>query len=268
MKTPRKLATLLALVFSTQVGAAVVFTFDSTVLSGNSGNGLGATGGNSAIATSMNSQLAAANYVGAAVSVTGALATRTYSGEGHVAGSTLGPDTFIINNGFGIGAGTSDSFTLAFTGLLIESIAFDWEIFPNAECPAHTTCATHSNNSSFPDLTVTARNGAAASVQVFHTIANLGNNTLDPQAIGTSGTILLTGFSGLSAGATSLTFIDWPAEIGIDNLSITTSCTAGNSGCATGRDVPLPEPSSTALTLLGLGLLSGTLMRRGYANRR
>jgi hypothetical protein len=261
MKTTRNLIAALALAVSAQAGAAVTFTFNSTVLTGNQGNGLGATGGNSAIATSMNAALTAAGYSGATASVSGALATGTYSGEGHVVGGTLGTDTFVINNSFGIGASATDSFTLSFAGLLITSISFDYEIFPNADCQAGTSCATHNTNSNFPDITVTARNGANPSSTVFHQLANLGSSTLDPQRLGTSGSISLASLA--NGGATSLTFIDWPATIGIDNLYITTGCPVGNPQCGGGGGGGnLPEPGSLALLGLGCGALAW-VMRRG-----
>src|SRR5437868_8427736 len=69
--------------FSTHAGL-VTFNFNDVVLSGSYSNGLGAVGGNAAIATSINSALSAAGFASASVSVSGGLATKTYNGEGHV----------------------------------------------------------------------------------------------------------------------------------------------------------------------------------------
>lgn len=251
MKTTRNLLAVAALALSANAGADVMFSFNDVVLSGNAGaGGMTATGGNSAIRTSMLAALAAAGYSGVGVTVSGALATNQYNGEGHVVGPTLGSDTFVMNNGFGIGAGSSNSFTLTFTGLTITSISFDWEIFPNADCQAGSYCATHTNSSSFPDLTVNAD-----STQVFHAVANLGSSTLDPQAIGSASNIGIN-------NATSLTFIDWPAEIGIDNLRLVTTCPRTNPDCGGGGGGSAPEPASLALIGLGMGAMGWATRRR------
>src|SRR5690242_5026452 len=78
-----------AAAFSTHAGL-VTFNFNDVVLSGNYGNGLGAVAGNAPIATSMNGALSAAGFGAASVSVSGGLATKTYNGEGHVIGQSLG----------------------------------------------------------------------------------------------------------------------------------------------------------------------------------
>jgi len=256
MKTTRHLLGVIAVALSSQAEAAVTFTFDNIALSGNT-SFWGATAGASNIQTGMNAQLAAGGYNGASVSVSGAIATGSYNGEGHVVGPTLGPDTFLANDGLGIRGSASNSFTLTFVGLLVTAISFDWEIFPNASCQANTYCATHSGSSSFPDLTVNA-----GATQIFHVLANLGSSTLDPQGIGTSGLINIAG-----NGVTSLTFIDWPAEIGIDNLRIVTSCPRTNPQCGgtpTGNS-SVPEPSTWGLMGLGFAVLALATRRRRSA---
>ena len=118
-------------------------------------------------------------------------------------------------------------------------------------------------NSNWPDFTFQA-NG----VTFFSALATIPATTpKDPQAIGTTGVIDLTSLSG--GGATTLTFIDWPSTIGIDNLS-TSGCVYG-SGRFNGvkpycdrppsGDTPLPEPATLGLLALGLGVMGW--MRRG-----
>ena len=82
----------------------------------------------------------------------------------------------------------------------------------------------------------------------------------DPQAIGLSGTI------NFLTGVHTLTFMDWPAEIGIDNLRIS-GCTSapptniprsGPESVTVPHCTPLqtPEPSTLPLAALGLGMVA------------
>src|SRR5882672_5685517 len=140
-------------------------------------NTLAAGDDNTAIKNYMNSVLGA----GSVLSVTGAVASKCYNGDGHVVGPTgsslnnpcsetnsrrsltLGTtdgyvkgtaaspnsssDTFIMNIG-----GTSapnDRITIVFAGALT-SISFDLEIFPDASCPSKTNCGI--NQANWPDF--------------------------------------------------------------------------------------------------------------------
>lgn len=243
----RKLVSALfpALLFgasSAAVAVPVTFDFNGVALSGAHGNGLGATGGNSAVATNMNGALSAAGLAGSTVSVSGALATATYNGEGHVNGETLGtsnggthhasdaahPDTFIINDDFGIYGSAVDRFSFTFTNFYVYSISFDWEIFPDASCPAGSSCASHPlTNANYPDIEL-----LADGVSVWSTLASTPvSGDLDPQALGTRAALSLS-------GATTLTFVDWPAEVGIDNL-VVDGCTIKSPDCVR-RETPEP----------------------------
>lgn len=231
------------------VAVPVTFDFDGVAISGTHGNGLGKTGGNSAIATNMNAALSAAGLVGSTVSVSGGLATATYNGEDHVNGETLGtsnggthhasdaahPDTFIINDDFGIYGSAVDRFSLSFTNFYVYSISFDWEIFPDASCPAGSSCASHPlTNANYPDIEL-----LADGISVWSTLASTPvSGHLDPQALGTRTTFSLN-------GATTLTFVDWPAEVGIDNL-VVDGCTIKSPDC-----VRLQTPEPGMLFLLG-----------------
>lgn len=209
---------------------------------------------NNAASTSIQAYMT--SVFGAAVGVTGARAATTYNGDGHVVGPTLGTsdgatsgsdathnhpgyDAFIINNGPG-----ANQFTLDFGTFSIYSISFDWEIFPDASCSP--TCNPAGPN--WPDIELLV-DGAAVPLW-----AMLGSGYPNPQAIGVSGILNL-------AGAHTLTFRDWPAEIGIDNLVIN-GCPATAPACLA-RNVP--EPSSLPLAAAGLALAALGSRRRAPA---
>ncbi|NEX64578.1 PEP-CTERM sorting domain-containing protein [Noviherbaspirillum galbum] len=255
----------LAAGFSNAASAATVsFDFNSITLSGNYSSGLGAVGSTNAIASYMNGVLAAGGYAGATVNVTGALATKTYDGEGHVSGATLGTsdnnvshaapnDTFIINNSFGIGASAADQFTLTFNNFLVQSVSFDWEIFPNASCAAGSGCANSKNvnNANWPDMSLLA---GAGMTQIWYQDASIpANRYIDPQGIGMSGSLTIP-----NGGTNMLTFRDWPATIGVDNLIIN-GCLAMNGRC---NNVPEPSP------ILLIGLVAFAYGTRRLVKRR
>ncbi len=244
------------------VAIPVTFTFDGVVLSGSHGNGLGATGDDSAIATDMNNALQGAGFGSSTVSVSGALATATYSGEGHVNGDTLGTsnggthhttpnDTFIINDDFGIYGSAADQFSFTFINFLVQSISFDWEIFPDNTCQAGSTCASHPlTNANYPDITLLVGTPGTSVWSMLASTPSSGDR--DPQGLGTSVTI------NLSNPTNRLTFADWPAEVGIDNLVIT-GCIIRDPVCT---DPKLPEPGT--LYLLGACALAAFgVTRRG-----
>ena len=240
--------------------APLLFDFNNVALTGSHGNGLGATGSNSAIGTSMTNTLHGSGFLNSSVNVSGALGTATYNGEGHVIGPTLGTsdggvahpgrnDTFIINDNFGINGGTSNSFTLNFTDFTVSALSFDWEIFPDATCQKLTYCASHPGSANYPDIEL-----FVDGTLVWSMLASTPANG-DPQALGLSNLITLG-----ASGGHVLTFVDWPAEVGIDNLRI--------AGCASITQQPprvsgtsiaplctpllVPEPSTLPLAALGL----------------
>jgi hypothetical protein len=148
----------------------------------------------------------------------------------------------------------------------ITSVSFDYEIFPNGDCPVlnSTSCGGAPVAGIYPkqpDFTLTTNLG-----QVFRYLGvtpgsaypagqpggpstthspNSGavSNELAPQAIGFTGLLTVN-----VAGATTFTFTDWPATIGIDKLTINTQ-----------TQTVVPEPGT--ILLLGSGLA-------GYCARR
>ena len=244
------------LLTSTAAAAPLVFDFNSVVLGSTVyGNGLGKLGNSTAIGNYMNGVLTAGGYATSSVSVSGAIATKTYYGEGHVVGEALGTsdggvhhvgkDIFIINNNFGIGAPSTDRFTLTFTNFKVYSLSFDWEIFPDAMCPASSSpysCAMRgpvAGNYNWPDIALLVDGDTEP---VWSALAAIPGPGKDPQGLGTSPELYLD-------GATTLVFRDWPAEIGIDNLHIV-GCAASSPDCL----ALVPEPSSLPLAVLGLTL--------------
>ncbi len=240
-------AFVLSLAASTSAGAAA-FTFDFNSL------------GEGANSTSIHNYLT--GIFGSNVAVSGAKATKAYNGDGHVVGPTLGTsdgatsasdathnhanpkDAFIINNG-----PNDNAFTLNFGSFLIYSLSFDWEIFPDASCSPHCD----PNGSHWPDIEL----WVDGHVMAWSKIASGDIHTTNPQAIGVSGQIDIAG------GTHSLTFMDWPAEIGIDNLVIN-GCPATAPECLRKQ---VPEPSSLPLATLALGALLLLARRRSDPTR-
>lgn len=240
--------------------AAITFDFNSVVLTGT-------WTANSAIQTYMQSILPG-------VTISGAVATQTYNGEGYVVGGTFGGtvysntlgtsdgatgpvngqraptapyDTFIVNN-TSLAPGTDTTTITIIFPSKIYSVSFDYEIFPNGSCPdGNTSNCLNTGSTKWPDFMF-----YADSNQVFQTFASdpqvngwhspnsgTGNVEKAPQYLGTTPIYFFPN------GVTRLDFVDWPEMIGIDNLKVN-----------------VPEPAS--MILLGFGLIG----LRAWASRR
>lgn len=248
--------------------AAPVFNFNSISLSPNGTDGLNGAANSAAIKAYMNSVPGCAGCV---ASVAGALATANYSADGNgyqfpsgprsgqfmTLGTTDGatsfsdlsaadpnsrsPDVFIMNDNFGIYGAASDKITITFTNNLPAGtvVSFDWEIFADASCAPCAPGSTH-----FPDLEFFA-GGVLQGSNPTETASGYGGYF--PQGLGSaSGPNSFV----LTAATNTLQWVDWPAEIGIDNLSIVPP-----------PQKTVPEPSPLALTALALALLALVRLR-------
>jgi hypothetical protein len=176
---------------------------------------------------------------------------------------SYGSDYYISNmatnpNGSGdnqLSQGIVITFTHGFS--LTGTFSFDYEIFPDITCQQlnSSDCGGPASGGHFPnqpDLDFTANGGTPVSTTFWGVVPGTtngtsvksadSNNELAPQLIGT--------WSGTLTGATSLSFMDWPAAIGVDNLKLAT-----------------PEPRGYALLLGGLMLafFVGTKLRQSSA---
>jgi hypothetical protein len=269
------------------IGSAVsaradyVFNFNSPSLTANSSNQ------SNNIALYMDSVI---GCTGCVTVSSGVAVAQQYNADGNVVGPngvplTLGNSNGATNNGVTPAAYGTDNYisnmatnpngsndnqlsqgiviTLSkgysFTG----TFSFDYEIFPDITCTVlnASNCGGAMQNGHFPDqpdLAFSATGGSTNISQTFWGITPSttgadgssvkspdSNNELAPQYIGTSGNFTLN-------GATTLTFMDWPAAIGVDNLKLTTT----------------PEPRGYALILGGLmlALFAGTKLRQGFAS--
>jgi hypothetical protein len=168
--------------------------------------------------------------------------------------SAYGTDNYISNmatnpNGSGdsqLSQGIVITFTHGFS--LTGTFSFDYEIFPDINCQVlnSSNCGGALSGGHYPnqpDLDFTTNGSTPVSTTFWgvtpgttsgtSTKSPDGSNELAPQLIGT--------WSGTLTNATSLSFMDWPAAIGVDNLKLVTTST--------------PEPRGYALVLGGLMLV-------------
>ncbi len=185
-------------------------------------------------------------------------------------------DTFLAN--------TNDSsqqqasqITMKFSGFTINgSASFAYEIFPDGTCPVlnSANCGGNPTNGIYPnqpDMKFEAGTNSNGTDPLVSTFGNNGtqygltpsstgadgssitspnnptssNPELSPQYIGT--------WSGSLSNVSELDFIDWPATIGVDNLSVSWNTSTQQS--------PVPEPFS--VVLLGT-IVGGIALRKKF----
>ena len=227
--------------------------------------------------------------VAAGVTVAGSKAERDYTGDTYVTGpsnvngtganagktkasysETLGTsdsgvhhtglDTFLVNSG-------SDRITMVFP-FLVYGVSFDFEIFPNSQCPNGTgvnTSCDSTSDSSWPDFTLRAglSGSPGTMIDYMHTFGVLpgsnGTFTQSPHSVwGTEKAPQFLGQSGMQwfvGGVNKIQFVDWPVMIGIDNLVV-------YNYCRTCDENDIPEPGSIAL--FGAALFGLAAIRRRH----
>ena len=219
---------------------------------------------------------------------TGVAVDSTYSGDGHVVGTvsgstvtpiTLGNENPSTNNSgpangtYNFLSNTTNNATQLSQGILITftngysltgTFSFNYEIFPDGTCPVlnAANCGGAAVGGIYPnqpDLDFAAKAGSTALVNttfygvtpgttngtsVHSTASGTGSQETAPQLIGTYSTTL--------NGATSLSFLDWPATIGVNDLKL----------------VNTPEPRGGVFFLLGclaLAAVASAKLRRAQA---
>jgi hypothetical protein len=149
---------------------------------------------------------------------------------------------------------TTDQFTIKFANP-ITAVQFDFEIFPDASPPVpqfEFSAADASNNAATLFLNGTTNVGTLWTVNAIapgahdpylpgNPVTYTHSVTSGPTTTETTNQLMGVASFTFSTPVTQLTFADWPEEIGIDNLTITTGVAAA------------PAPPSALL--LGFGAL-------------
>jgi hypothetical protein len=259
---PALTATVALLVGGVAHAGQIAFNFSS----------LNTSSTNAQISTLMTSQ------AGSTVTVNGAQVNTNYAGDNHVVGPTIGGTVVPWTLGDSGGTPTNPtaptsanptySAYLATTGTItmnfstpIYAVTFDFEIFPDASPPVptfefsatdsgnHVVAAQYQGNmTSLPWIVYSIAPGAndaylPGDPATYTHSPNSGTGSLETsnQLMGEATFVFST-----NDPATSLTFADWPQEIGINNLIL-------NPTGVTPFSTVVPAPPSAVL--LGFGAL-------------
>jgi hypothetical protein len=146
---------------------------------------------------------------------------------------------------------------MQFSGFTVNgAVSFDYEIFPNGSCPVlnAANCGGAANSSGIypnqPDFEFEA--GSSTSVSP---VTSFGTNGFQygvtPSATGSDGSSTqapngtnvspqyIGAWSGSLSNDTQLDFVDWPATIGVDNITVSWTPSGGQS--------QVPDPASVLL---------------------
>jgi hypothetical protein len=244
---------------------SVTFNFATQTINGTVINGVSENATTTQIQTYMDQVLTAAGCTGCTVAVTGAFADTTWNGDGHVTGPSTGSksytlgtsngpytagstqtstvnssyDTFLATTNDG-DTQTDSQITMKFSGFTINGAAsFDYEIFPNINCTAMTSSGCGGTGEpNQPDFKFDT-NGSS---QVFRTLGvtpgtTNGNSNNSPDSQTETAPQYIGSWSGSLSNVSELDFVDWPATIGMDNLTVSWNTSTS----------PVPEPYSVLL---------------------
>ena len=154
-------------------------------------------------------------------------------------------DTFLANTSDG-SVQSANQITMKFSGLTINgSASVDYEIFPCGagyeNCPSNGVptmqfeAGTNSNGSD-PLVTSFGTNGTQTALTPGSSSPSDGSSTRSQNDATETNAQYIGTWSGSLSSDNELDFIDWPATIGVDNLSISYT-----------PNSPVPEPASIAL---------------------
>jgi hypothetical protein len=219
---------------------------------------------------------------GAGSGTSGTTVASGYTGDGHAVGVTgsnqsltlgntnnatldgspltAGPaDAFIMNNALANSSYTYFSFQFGngFTIAAGSTISFDYQIFPDGTCTALTSASCGgSGMPNRPDFKFYINGTQAGTTRLGDTPGTGGTYTDSPASYSTNAELapqelgVFTYTVGSALVNPLLSFVDWPATIGIDNLKVYTP------------DAPPPVPEPLTLTLVGLGMAGLRTYRR------
>ncbi|MGC2416022.1 MAG: PEP-CTERM sorting domain-containing protein [Stellaceae bacterium] len=234
-------------------------------------NSLANNANDTAIGNLLTTAFDAAGYTGT-VTVSGALASNTWTADGHVVGpksgsnytsSTLaqkdpaGHGTFIQNDSLGVAGPVSNAIVMSFSAPInLSSISFDYEIFPDATCPSLSSCGG-SGNPNLPNISVTdtknrnfklseAGTTTVATKQITGIASTAGINVGDA----------VTG-TGIPAGTTVATVVD--------SHTITLSKTATATGTTSATYTFTKSGKTTNGSYTITGITSTTAIKAGDA---
>ena len=222
-------------------------------------NSLANNANDAAIGILLTTEFDANGYTGT-VTVSGALASNTWTADGHVVGPTNGPSytlaqkdpsgngTFIQNDSLGVAGPASDAIVLSFSvPINLSSISFDYEIFPDATCPSLSSCGT--NGSNLSDISVTDTSNR-----------NFSTSKIDQTTSGTTtiATNQITGIantSGIKVGD-AITGTGIPAGTTVTAVG-TNTVTMSNTATATGTNSATYTVGKSGTTTIATNQITG-----------
>ncbi len=258
----KRVSLLVAALILVSVGSAYAGSYSFNF------NGIAAGAQSAAIQTYMQTTMTAqgaSSSIANGLSLSGAQDSNGYNGDGHVVGTCVGStctSKTLANDNDGqpgtdhmimtMQTGGLDSIKMQFTGLHLYSITFDLEIFPDASCSVGSCTA------GMPDFILNTGNGGSVSAVKTWLGAFPTSGSHSPisgsSATETSSQLIVAQYTYTAPVGTTFDtvwFQDWPATIGIDNLTVNTS-------------TQVPEPAS--IFLMGSGILA--VIRRKRAVKK